>query len=224
MIIAIDGPAASGKGTISKALAKHYQLPFLDTGLLYRAVGNSLLSQLQYTELQDTELQDAELQDADLEKLAESAAIDIDPTNLDSKILEAPEIAMAASKIARFPKVRAVLFNVQRDFALQKGGAVLDGRDIGTRICPEADVKIFVQASAKVRAKRRAEQLRELGKKISEEKIMRQIITRDENDRSNPAGAFFPAKDAHLLDTSELDIEGSLKAAIAIVEKTVPRD
>ncbi|MCF6326838.1 MAG: (d)CMP kinase [Devosiaceae bacterium] len=207
MIITIDGPAASGKGTIAKALAKYFGLPFLDTGLLYRAVGKNLLDHLN---------------DPDLEDLAHNEAMKIDPSRLDEKILGHHDIAMAASKVAQFPKVREALFKVQRDFATQTAGAVLDGRDTGTKICPEADVKIFVKAMPEIRAKRRTAQLLGLGENVSEEKILSQIIIRDENDRKNPAGAFFPAKDAHLLDTSELDIEGALKAAIAIVEEATP--
>ncbi len=207
MIIAIDGPAASGKGTIGKGLARYFGLPFLDTGLLYRAVGHSVLTNLT---------------DNNLEELAHKAALNLETGRLDPEILGTPEIASAASKIATFPEVRAALFQTQRDFALQEGGAVLDGRDIGSRICPEADAKIFVQASPQVRAKRRTLQLLERGQKISEEKILAQIIARDERDRSNPAGAFFKAKDAHLLDTSELDIESALKAAIEIAEKAAP--
>ena len=207
MIITIDGPAASGKGTIAKGLARHFDLPFLDTGLLYRAVGKNLMDSLS---------------DPGLEELAHAVAMNLDVSELDPHVLGHHDVAMAASTVARFPRVRKALFKLQRDFAMQPAGAVLDGRDTGTNICPEADVKIFVKASPEIRAKRRTAQLLQLGEDVTEEKILEQIIIRDESDRKNPAGAFFPAKDAHLLDTSELDIEGALEAAIAIVEKAPP--
>ncbi len=207
MIIAIDGPAASGKGTIARGLAAHYGLPFLDTGLLYRETARKVLEKLD---------------DPNLGDIAREAARKINASALDPQILGTPEIAMAASRVARFPGVREELFRLQRDFSLQEGGAVLDGRDIGTKICPEADVKIFITAEPEIRAKRRAGQLQGTQDAALEKQILAQIRARDENDRKNPAGSFFPAKDAHLLDTSELDIEGALEAAIAIVEKHLP--
>jgi cytidylate kinase len=203
MIIAVDGPAASGKGTLAQGLAKHFGLPCLDTGLLYRAVGR-----------------EAGANDGapDYARRAIAAARSLDPGHLETSRLGTAEVALLASEVARIPEVRAALIDFQRGFAAQPGGAVLDGRDIGTRICPDADVKLFITADPRVRAARRAAQLIAKGQAVTTEEILRQIIARDENDRSNPAGAFYPAADAHLLDTSELDIDAALRAAIAIVE------
>lgn len=206
MIIAIDGPAASGKGTISKGLAKHYGLPHLDSGLLYRAVGLALIDRLN---------------DPRLVELAQDVAKNLDTGNLDPKILDTQDVAMAAAKVARIPTVRSALFQVQRDFALQSGGAVLDGRDMGSRICPEANAKLFITADAKIRAQRRVLQLGLGDVSAKQEEILTQILARDESDKENPAGAFFPAKDALLLDSSQLDIETALKEAIALVEQAV---
>jgi cytidylate kinase len=203
MIIAVDGPAASGKGTLAQGLAKHFGLPCLDTGLLYRAVGR-----------------EAGANDGapDYARRAIAAARSLDPGHLETSRLGTAAVALLASEVARIPEVRAALIDFQRGFAAQPGGAVLDGRDIGTRICPDADVKLFITADPRVRAARRAAQLIAKGQAVTTEEILRQIIARDENDRSNPAGAFYPAADAHLLDTSELDIDAALRAAIAIVE------
>lgn len=209
MIIAIDGPAASGKGTISKGLAQHYSLPHLDSGLLYRAVGMALLDQLRAPNLAD---------------LAENIAQNLDVEKLDPKILGAPDVAMAAAKVARIPRVRAALFQVQRDFALQPGGAVLDGRDMGSRICPEADAKLFISADPKIRAHRRVLQLGLQDLPEEQEEILIQILARDKSDKENPAGAFFPAKDALLLDSSQLDIEAALTEAIALVEQALAQE
>ncbi len=206
MIIAIDGPAASGKGTIAQGLARHYGLPHLDSGLLYRAVGHRLLDRLHAP---------------DLTELAEAVARELDASNLDPVMLGTPEIALAAAKVARIPRVRKALFQVQRDFATQPGGAVLDGRDMGSRICPEADAKLFISAEPRVRAQRRVRQLSDQGIRADEARVLEEILARDESDRLNPAGAFYPGEGAHLLDTSELDIEGALKEAIAIVEKSL---
>ena len=203
MIVAIDGPAASGKGTIGAGLARHFSLPHLDTGLLYRAVGLAVLNALEAP---------------DLEQRAVRAALAIDTGQLDPVVLGTPQVALAAAKVARIENVRAALRQFQRDFAAQPGGAVLDGRDMGTRICPEADAKLFVTARPKVRAGRRTAQLRSRGMEADEDEILAQIIARDESDTSNPAGAFYLATDAHLLDTSELDIEAALRAAIEIVD------
>ncbi len=208
MIIAVDGPAASGKGTIASALATHYGLAHLDTGLLYRAVGGAVLEQLEAP---------------DLEQLALRAAQHLDKSQIDAEALGTAEIAMAASRVARFESVRGGLRQYQRDFATQPRGAVLDGRDIGTRICPEADVKLFITAEPEVRAARRTSQLKAQGLEADFDEILAQVIARDKNDRQNPAGAFYLAKGAHLLDTSQLDIEAALRAAIAIVDGTVER-
>jgi cytidylate kinase len=203
VIIAVDGPAGSGKGTLAQGLAQHFGLPHLDTGLLYRAVGLKVGKWLE-----------AE----DFEARASSAARALDPTHLDPARLGTAEAAMLASRVARIPAVRAALIDFQRQFAGQAGGAVLDGRDIGTRISPEADVKLFITADTRVRAERRAAQLRARGQEVDSEAIFQQIAARDEADRNNPAGAFYAAPDAHLLDTTELDIDAALRAAIAIVE------
>lgn len=208
MIIAVDGPAASGKGTIARGLARHYGLPHLDTGLLYRAVGLAVIEDL-----------DA----PDLERRAVAAARAVDPDHLDPEVLGTAEVALAASSVARLESVRAALRQFQRDFAKQPGGAVLDGRDIGTRICPEADAKIYVTATPEVRARRRTAELRLRGLQADEEEILHQIRARDENDQSNPAGAFYLAEGAHLLDTTDLDIEAALRAAVAIADKAVAR-
>jgi len=203
MIIAVDGPAASGKGTLAQGLARQFRLPHLDTGLLYRAVGTAVAGAVEQP---------------DFEARAIAAAERLDPTHLDSAGLGTAEAALLASRVARIPEVRAALRAFQRQFASQPGGAVLDGRDIGTRICPDADVKLFITADTRVRAARRTAQLRAKGLAVDGEAIFRQIAARDENDRTNPAGAFYPATDAHLLDTTELDIDAALRAAIAIVE------
>lgn len=203
MRIAIDGPAASGKGTIAAGLARHFDLPHLDTGLLYRAVGTAV----------------ANIDDPEFDDAAISAAQELDPTTLDAEALGRPEIAVLASKVARIAEVRAALHQAQVDFARQSGGAVLDGRDIGTRIMPDADVKLFITASAPVRALRRRDQLVARGQVISFEDMLAQIEARDAADRDNPAGAFYQADDAHLLDSSEMDIEAALRAAIAIVDR-----
>lgn len=208
MIIAVDGPAASGKGTLAGLLARHFGLPHLDTGLLYRGVGLAVLDHLDMP---------------DLEARAVAAAESLDKTALDAVRLGTSELGAAASKISRFEKVRAALRQYQRDFAGKPGGAVLDGRDIGTRICPDADVKIFITADPAIRARRRAEQLRARGLSADEPAILAQILARDEADRDNPAGAFYRAEDAHLLDTSQLDIEAAFRAALGIVERTIAR-
>jgi cytidylate kinase len=205
MIIAVDGPAASGKGTLAEGLARHFGLPHLDTGLLYRAVGLAV---------------GADDGAPDYAARAVAAARALDPSHLDTSRLGTADVALLASDVARIPDVRAALIDFQRGFARQPGGAVLDGRDIGTRICPDADVKLFITADARLRAARRTAQLRAKGQAIDGDEIFRQIAARDANDRANPAGAFYPAGDAHLLDTTELDIDAALGAAIAIVEAT----
>jgi CMP/dCMP kinase len=208
MIVAVDGPAASGKGTLAAGLAAHFSLPHLDTGLLYRAVGLAVA---------------AATGSPDFEARAVAAALALDPTHLDPPRLGTAEAALLASRVARIPGVRAALREFQRGFAGQAGGAVLDGRDIGTRICPDAEVKLFITADTAVRADRRTAQLRARGLVVDRDEIFRQIAARDENDRNNPAGAFYPAADAHLLDTTDLDIEAALRAAIEIVEAAMAR-
>lgn len=208
MIIAIDGPAASGKGTIASQLAAHYGLPHLDTGLLYRAVGLAVIDQLD---------------GPGLEAAAIAAAQNLDTSKLDAEILGSADIARAASQIAAIPGVRQALHQFQRDFATQPGGAVLDGRDIGTRICPEAEAKLFITASPEARAARRTAQLRARGQSMDVLEMLGQINARDANDRANAAGAFYRAEDAHLLDTTKMDIEAALRAAIAVVDAALAR-
>jgi cytidylate kinase len=208
MIIAVDGPAASGKGTIAAALGRHFNLPHLDTGLLYRAVGLAVK---------------AHIDAPDIEALATKAAQDLDSGAIDPEFLLGAEVGILASKIAVFPGVRKALFAFQRDFATQASGAVLDGRDIGTTIAPEADAKLFIIADAHVRADRRARQLEARGQTLDRQKLLADIEARDARDAAAPHGGFHPADDAVLLDTTNLDIEAAIMAAIAQVEAAIAR-
>ncbi|MDC9822897.1 (d)CMP kinase [Devosia sp. ZB163] len=208
MIIAVDGPAASGKGTLAAGLARHYGLPQLDTGLLYRAVGRAVAS------LEDQ---------PGFEAAAVAAARTIDTGHLDPVALSTAEVGVLASKVAVIADVRKALFDFQRQFALQPGGAVLDGRDIGTTIAPDADVKLFIQADSKARMERRARQLEARGIEVDRYTLYHQIEQRDARDMANPNGGFYPAPDAHLLDTTLLDIEAALRAAVAIVDGAMAR-
>jgi len=208
MIIAVDGPAASGKGTLASGLARHYGLPHLDTGLLYRAVGRAVAG------LEDT---------PGFEAAAIAAAGRIDPQGLDGEALSTAEVGVLASKVAVIGAVRKALFDFQRQFALQSGGAVLDGRDIGTTIAPDADVKLFIAADSKARMERRARQLEARGVPVDRYGLYHQIEQRDARDMANPNGGFYQAPDAHLLDTTLLDIEAALRAAVAIVDGEVAR-
>ncbi|HEY6026963.1 MAG TPA: (d)CMP kinase [Pseudolabrys sp.] len=205
MIIAIDGPAASGKGTIGKKLAAHYGLRHLDTGLLYRAVGKSVL--------------DAGKRSDD-ENAALAAALTLDPTRFDEAVLKAAAVGEAASIVSAMPQVRAALLAFQRDFAAKPPGAVLDGRDIGTVICPQAEVKIFVTAAPEVRARRRALEFTATGKPMDEAAVLADIRARDARDMNRAAAPLKQAADAHLLDTTEMDISSAIRAAIDIVEAT----
>jgi cytidylate kinase len=206
MIIAVDGPAASGKGTLASGLARHYNLPYLDTGLLYRAVGRAV---------------EAYENSPEFEQRAIAAAQTLDESDIEPEYLLSPKIGTLASKVAVIGAVRAALFDYQRDFATQEGGAVLDGRDIGTVIAPEADVKLFIQADSKSRMERRARQLEARGLVVDRYALYHQIEERDARDMLNPNGGFYKAEDAHLLDTTLLDIEAALRAAIAIVDGTM---
>lgn len=204
MIIAVDGPAASGKGTLALGLARHYGLAHLDTGLLYRAVG------LAVRDAADT---------PEFEQRAIAAARALDPSHLtDLEALTSAEAGILASKVAVILDVREAMRQYQRDFAHQPGGAVLDGRDIGTVVCPDADVKLFIEADSKSRMERRARQFEARGEAVDRYALYHQIEQRDARDRANPHGGFFPAPDAHLLDTTRLDIEAALRAAVAIVD------
>ncbi|MGE0751522.1 MAG: (d)CMP kinase [Variibacter sp.] len=203
MIIAIDGPAASGKGTLGKRLAAHFGLRHLDTGLLYRAVAHALVAQ------------GAKLDDP---AAAEAAARGLDVASLDETKLKARGMAEPASIVSAIPQVRAALVELQRSFAAAPPGAVLDGRDIGTVILPDADVKIYVDASPKVRARRRTAELRAKGETVEEARILEDICRRDERDRNRAVAPLVPAADAHVLDTSDLDVESVFAAAVAIVQ------
>ena len=205
MIIAIDGPAASGKGTLGRQLAAHYGLRHLDTGLLYRAVAKSVLDAGQRPEDEDA---------------AVGAARTLDPSRFTEAALKSPAVGEAASIVSAFPDVRAALVALQRSFAAKPPGAVLDGRDIGTVICPEADVKIFVTATPQVRAHRRAVEFKTLGQPIDEAAVLSDILKRDERDTQRAISPMKQAADAHLLDTSEMDISSAIRAAIDIVEAT----
>src|SRR5690349_8931827 len=203
MIIAIDGPAASGKGTLGKRLAQHYGYRHLDTGVIYRAVAYALLNE------------GANLRD---EGRAVNAALGLDPANFDDPALKSQKVGEAASVVSAIPRVREVLLDFQRSFAATPPGAVLDGRDIGTVICPQADVKIFVVAAPEVRARRRAVELRASGQSADEAGILEDIRRRDERDRTRAAAPLKAAADAIELDTSNLDIEAAVAAAVGIVE------
>ncbi len=203
MIIAIDGPAASGKGTLGKRLAALYGLRHLDTGLIYRAVACALV--------------DAG-HDPNDKSRAIAAAKQLNPAQFDEIKLKSLSIGEAASIVSAIPEVRAALLEFQRKFAATPSGAVLDGRDIGTVVAPKADVKIFVVASPEARAHRRYLELKERGDSINETEILADILKRDERDRSRAAAPLVRAPDAHLLDTTHLDIDAAVRAAIAIVE------
>jgi cytidylate kinase len=203
MIIAIDGPAASGKGTLGKRLAKHYGYRHLDTGVIYRAVAYAMLQA------------DADLHD---EALAVSAALALDPEKFGDPVLKTQKVGAAASVVSAIPRVREVLVNFQRRFAEDPPGAVLDGRDIGTVICPHAEVKIFVVADPKVRAHRRTLEARARGEEVDEALVLDDILKRDERDNNRAVAPLKPAADAYLLDNTNLDIEAGVRAAIDIVE------
>ncbi len=203
MIIAIDGPAASGKGTLGKMLAAHYGLRHLDTGLIYRAVAKALI--------------DAGHRPDD-ETAAVAAARALDPTQFDEMTLKTHQIGEAASVVSALPAVRAALLALQRDFAARPPGAVLDGRDIGTVICPHADVKIYVTAAPEVRARRRAAEYRAQGRIVDEADVLADIRRRDARDSTRLAAPLKQAPDAHLLDTTNMDISTAVRAAIDIVE------
>ncbi len=203
MIIAVDGPAASGKGTIARALARHYGLPHLDTGLLYRAVGLNLLQTGGDPE----------------SEFAAVRACDISQIDFGDPELRSETVGGLASRISAYSMVRQALLERQRSFAFQPGGAVLDGRDIGTVIAPEAQAKLFVTASPQVRARRRLAELTEAGLNVHYEDVLADIHARDERDSSRSAAPLQQAKDAHLIDTSDLGIEAAVVVAVAAVER-----
>lgn len=202
MIIAVDGPAASGKGTIARALARHYGVPHLDTGLLYRAVAAQVLR-------------------LDLDPAIEAdavAACDFDDTLLADPTLRDDATGQIASIVSAHPLVRAALMQRQKKFAHQPGGAVLDGRDIGTVIAPDADAKLFVRATPMIRARRRHDELKSRGSAISYDQVLADIRTRDDRDSSRSTAPLVAAEDAMELDTSFLSIDAAVSRAIALVE------
>jgi cytidylate kinase len=203
MIIAIDGPAASGKGTLGKRLAHHYGYRHLDTGVIYRAVAKAMLDA------------GAELTD---EARAVAVAMELDPEKFGDPVLKTQRVGEAASVVSAIPRVREALVDFQRHFAAGPPGAVLDGRDIGTVICPDADVKIFVIADPRVRARRRTLEAKARGEDADEARVLADILARDERDQNRATAPLKAAPDAYLLDNSHLDIEGGVRAAIDIIE------
>lgn len=193
--VAIDGPAAAGKGTISKAVAAHFGFAHLDTGLLYRAVGAKVLHGAEPLE----------------------AAQTLEAVDLDGDHLRTPEVAQAASRVAVDPDVRTALVAFQRQFAARDGGAVLDGRDIGTVICTGADVKLFVTASSEKRAKRRLDELNGKGMELTFADVLADVEARDKRDSERETAPLKPADDAVLLDTTELTVEQAVAKAIEVI-------
>jgi cytidylate kinase len=207
MIIAVDGPTASGKGTLARALAAHFGLPFLDTGLLYRAVGRQV-----------------QLHQGNPDDPAEAlAGCGFPDSLLDDPSLRNEEVGGLASRVSIHPVVRAALNKRQVDFANQPGGALLDGRDIGTVIAPHADVKLFVTAPAEVRAKRRHDEMHRQGMNVEFANILADIGARDERDTGRADAPLKPAEDALLLDTGDLTIGVAVQAAIALAESRLRR-
>ena len=201
-VVAIDGPAAAGKGTVSKAVAEHFGFAHLDTGLLYRVVGRVALENV------GPSLDEAEVISL-LTKVTEA--------DLKRNDLRTAAVAQAASKVAVIPEVRSALINFQRKFAARAGGAVLDGRDIGTVICPDADVKLFVTAVAEVRAQRRYEELLGRGEKTAYETVLENVKARDARDSERAVAPLVAAEDAITIDTSEMSIKTAINAAIAVI-------
>ena len=208
MMIAMDGPAASGKGTLAKRVALHYELPHLDTGLLYRAVARDALAR-------GIALDDPEA-------TAEVASA-LEIATLDDPELRTAGAGEAASQVARHPPVRAVLLAYQRRFAHGESGAVIDGRDIGTVICPDADAKLFVTASPEVRATRRYLELKGRGVAVTEEEVLADIRARDERDSTRGTAPLKQASDAVLLDTTNLSIDAAFRAALDLIEAAMSR-
>jgi cytidylate kinase len=204
MIIAIDGPAAAGKGTLAERIARHYGLPYLDTGLLYRAVGR---------EMAERRL------DPDDAAAAGGVAAGLDPAGLADPELRGHAAGELASRVAVHGAVRAALLDFQRRFAARPGGAVLDGRDIGTAVVPHADVKIYVSASPEVRARRRTDELARKGREVEFDRILAEIRERDARDSGRAVAPLRQAEDAALLDTTDKDIDTAFRVAVDIIEK-----
>ncbi|WP_129790497.1 (d)CMP kinase [Sphingosinicella sp. CPCC 101087] len=203
MIIAVDGPAASGKGTIARALAEHFSLPHMDTGLLYRAAALNLLGMGGDPE----------------SEFAAARACDLSQIDLADPELRSETVGGIASRISAYPLVREALLERQRRFAAQPGGAVLDGRDIGTIVVPQADVKLFVTASPEVRAQRRFAELKRIGLDVHQADVLADIRARDERDEGRSAAPLRMAGDACLIDTSAMEVAAAVEAAIAAVER-----
>jgi CMP/dCMP kinase len=204
MIIAVDGPSAAGKGTLARAIAKELGYHFLDTGSLYRMVGLAMLKSGK---------------SGDDSASAVAFAKSLDPSEVVDSDLRNEDVAAMASKVAVIPEVRAALLQFQRDFAKRQPGAVLDGRDIGTVVCPDADLKFFVTASTGVRAKRRFEELKGLGKNIPYTDVLEDVMARDERDSQRATAPTRPADDAIMVDTSELDRDEVLKAVMDVIRE-----
>ena len=202
MIIAVDGPAASGKGTIAREIAAHFGLPHMDTGLLYRAAALNLL----------------EMGGDPDSEFAATRACDLSQIDFANPELKTETVGGIASRISTYPMVREALIERQRRFADQEGGAVLDGRDIGTVIAPHAGVKLFVTASPEVRARRRFDELKRMGMDVHFPDVLADIRARDARDQGRDAAPLRPAEDADLLDTSEMTISAAVQRAIALVE------
>lgn len=202
MIIAIDGPAASGKGTLARRLASHFGLRHLDTGLTYRAVAAALLAN-------GLPLGD--------EAIAVDIAHRLDLGHMDRSVLSAHEIGEAASRMAVLPGLREELVRLQRAFAMVPPGAVLDGRDIGTVVCPDAEVKLYITAAPEARARRRTAEILSQGKEADYVSVLEDLKRRDERDQTRAVAPLKQAADAHLLDTTEMDIETAFRAAVDIV-------
>jgi len=205
--VAIDGPAAAGKGTIARAVAARFGFAHLDTGVLYRIVGKRALDRGRGAVDEDS---------------AERAARQLSAADLGMTGLRTVPIARAASRVAAMPGVRAALIGLQRDFARRDGGAVLDGRDIGTAICPNAEVKLFVTASEEARARRRFEELTIRGEKTTLARVSSDLAMRDARDSQRDAAPMVRAEDAVLLDTTDMDIDEAIAAAARLVEKALP--
>jgi CMP/dCMP kinase len=206
MIVAIDGPAASGKGTLAKRVAAHFGLAYLDTGLLYRAVARDVRSRGEAL---------------DDPAAAAAAAARLDPQTLDDPALRETGLGEAASVVAGIPAVRAAILVYQRTFAQRPGGAVLDGRDIGTVVCPEADVKLYVTATPETRAERRYRERLDRGEAAVLDVVLEDIRRRDERDAGREVSPMRPAADAFLLDTSNLDIEAAFDTAVGVISRKI---